>query len=118
MSDIVFIRDLKIDTIIGVFDWERQVKQTLSFDLEMRHDIRPAAKSDNLEDALDYKAVAKRLIAFVEASNYQLVERLAEEMAQIILNEFGVSWVKLTLNKGGALRGAKGVGVIIERNAG
>lgn len=113
--DIIFLRDLRINTLIGIFDWERRVKQTISLDLEMATDIRKAAASDAIDDTLNYKAVAKRLIVFVEASEFQLVETLAERAAEIILTEFNVSWVRLTLNKTGAVRGARDVGVIIER---
>jgi dihydroneopterin aldolase len=116
--DIIFIRDLRIDTVIGIYDWERSIRQTLSFDLEMATDIARAADSDQIDDTLNYKAVAKRIIAFVEASEFQLVETLAERVAELVTEEFGVPWLRLTLNKGGAVRGAKGVGVIIERGAG
>ena len=113
--DIIFLTDLKIETIIGIYDWEREIKQTISLDLEMATDIRKAAQSDHIDDTLDYKAVSKRLISFVEESKFELVERLAEECAQLILNEFNVPWVRLKLNKGGAIRGASGVGILIER---
>lgn len=113
--DIIFLRDLRIDTLIGIYDWERRVKQTISLDLEMATDIRKAAATDTIDDTLNYKAVAKRVIAFVEASEFQLVETLAERIAEIILSEFNVPWVRLTLNKTGAVRGARDVGVIIER---
>ncbi len=113
--DIVFIRDLRVDAIIGIYDWERRIRQTLSFDLEMAADIARAAATDAIEDTLDYKAVAKRIIAFVEASEFQLVETLAERVAALVREEFGVPWVRLTLNKTGAVRGARDVGVIIER---
>ena len=113
--DIIFIRDLRIDTVIGIYAWERAIKQTLSFDLEMATDIARAAASDHIDDTLNYKAVAKRIIAFVEASEFQLVETLAERVAELVREEFAVPWLRLTLNKGGAVRGAKGVGVIIER---
>ena len=113
--DIIFLRDLRIDTIIGIYDWERSTRQTVSLDLEMAADIRKAAATDHIDDTLNYKAVAKRLQAFVGESEFQLVETLAERVAQIILEEFGVPWVRLTLNKGGAVRGARGVGIIIER---
>lgn len=113
--DIIFIRDLRIDTLIGIYDWERAIRQTLSFDLEMATDIARAAASDQIEDTLNYKAVAKRIIAFVAASDFQLVETLAERVAELVREEFAVSWLRLTINKGGAVRGAKGVGVIIER---
>ena len=113
--DIIFLRDLRISTLIGIFEWERRVKQTISLDLEMATDIRKAAATDAIDDTLNYKAVAKRVIAFVEASEFQLVETLAERITEIVLNEFNVPWVRLTLNKTGAVRGARDVGVIIER---
>lgn len=113
--DIVYIRDLKIDTVIGIFDWERRIRQTVSIDLEMASDIRPAAASDDIKDALDYKAVSKRIIAFVTASEFMLVEKLSEEVAAIVLNEFNVPWLRLRLSKPGAIRGAQDVGIIIER---
>jgi len=113
--DIIFLRDLRIDTVIGIFDWERRIRQTVSLDLEMATDIRRAAASDAIDDTLNYKAVAKRLIEFVENSEFQLVETLAERCAGIVCEEFGVPWVKLTLNKTGAVRSARDVGVIIER---
>lgn len=113
--DIIFLNDLRIETIIGIFDWERRVKQTVSFDLEMAADIKKAASSDAIEDTLDYKAVAKRVIQFVEESEFQLVETLAERVAELIMNEFSVPWVRLKLNKTGAIRGARDVGILIER---
>jgi dihydroneopterin aldolase len=113
--DIIFLRDLRIDTIIGIYDWERSTRQTVSLDLEMATDIRKAAATDHIDDTLNYKAVAKRLIAFVGASEFQLVETLAERICDLVLEEFQVPWVRLTLNKGGAVRGAKGVGIVIER---
>lgn len=113
--DIIYLKALKIDAIIGVFDWERQIKQTVVLDLEMATDIRKAASTDKIEDTLNYKAVAKRLIDFVQNSEFQLVETLAERITEIVLTEFSVPWVRLQLNKSGAIRGAQGVGVIIER---
>ena len=113
--DIIFLRDLRIETVIGIYDWEREIKQTVVLDLEMATDIRKAAATDAIEDTLDYKSVAKRLIAFVEESDFGLVETLAERCAEIVLSEFDVPWVRLTLNKQGAVRGARDVGVIIER---
>ncbi len=115
--DIVFLRDLRIDTVIGIYDWERRCKQTVILDLEMATDVRKAAASDHIDDALNYKAVAKRLISFVAESQFQLVETLAERCAEIILDEFGVPWVRLRLNKVGAVRGARDVGIVIERGA-
>ncbi len=113
--DIIFIRELRIETIIGIYDWERNIKQPVVLDLEMATDISKAAASDHIDDTLNYKAVAKRLIAFVENSNFELVETLTEKIADIILQEFGVAWVRVVLNKAGAVRGASGVGIIIER---
>jgi len=113
--DIVYIRDLQIETIIGIYDWEREVRQTISLDLEMGADIRQAAATDDILHTLNYKAVAKRLITFVEESQCLLVERLAEEIAAIVLGEFNVPWLKLRLSKPGALRGSKDVGIITER---
>ncbi len=113
--DIVFIRDLQIETVIGIYDWERKVRQIISLDIDMASDIKKAASSDNIDDTLSYKTVAKRLIAFVEQSEFELVEALAENICEIILGEFNVPWVRLTLNKPGAVRGSKSVGVMIER---
>lgn len=113
--DIVYIRDLRIDTIIGIYDWEREVRQTVSIDLEMASDISKAAATDDIQYALNYKAVSKRLIAYVENRNALLVETLAEEIAQVIRTEFDVSWLRLRLSKPGAIRGARDVGLIIER---
>ena len=115
--DIVYIRDLKIETIIGIYDWERQVKQTISLDLDMATDIKKAALSDHIDDTLNYKAVAKRLISFVEGSEVLLVETMAEKIASIVLDEFSVPWLRLRLSKPGAVRGSQDVGIIIERGA-
>lgn len=113
--DIIFLRGLEIETIIGIYEWEREIRQTVILDLEMATDIRRAAADDAIEHTVDYKAVAKRLIHFVENSDFYLVETLAEKVSAIILNEFRVPWVRLTLNKKGAIRGASDVGIIIER---
>jgi 7,8-dihydroneopterin aldolase/epimerase/oxygenase len=113
--DIVFIKELQIETVIGIYDWERKIRQTVSLDIEMATDIRAAAESDDIDDTLSYKSVAKRLIDFVEQSEYELVEALAEEICRIVRDEFGVPWVRLILHKPGAVRGSKSVGVIIER---
>jgi len=115
--DIVFIHDLQIDTVIGIYDWERKIRQTISLDIEMATDISKAAKSDDIEDTLSYKTVAKRLIEFIEQSEFELVESLAEKICSIVMDEFSVPWVKLTLHKPGAVRGSKSVGVIIERGS-
>lgn len=113
--DIVYIRDLRIDTIIGIFDWERQVKQQVSLDLEMAADIRKAAQTDDIQYALDYKKVSKRVISLIEESEFQLVETMAETTASVVMEEFNVPWIRLRVSKPGALRGASDVGLIIER---
>ena len=113
--DIIFLRGLTIETIIGIYDWERKTKQTIILDIEMAADIRKAAQTDAIEDTLDYKAVSKRLIDYVEQSEFFLVETLAETASQLIMEEFNVPWVRLTVNKKGAIRGASDVGIIIER---
>jgi len=114
--DRVFIEGLEIEAQIGIYDWERRIRQPLLFDLEMAFDNRVPAASDAIADTLDYKAVSKRLIAFVSASSFGLVETLAERCAEIILREFGVESLKLKLSKPGAVRGARAVGVLIERD--
>lgn len=113
--DIVFIEGLTIETTIGIYDWERRVRQPVTLDVEMAFDNTKPAASELIEHALDYKRVSKRLIAFVEASQFQLIETLAERCAQILREEFGVVWLRLKLSKPGAVRGAKSVGVLIER---
>lgn len=113
--DIVYINDLKIDTIIGIYDWEREVRQTISLDLEMGTDIRKAAETDDIQYALDYKAVSKRLIDFIEGSEFLLVETMSEQVAEIIRKEFNVPWLRLRIGKPGAIRGARDVGIVIER---
>ncbi len=115
ISDIVSNEDLRIDTVIGIYDWERQIRQVVALDLEMAFDNRVPAASDRIEDTLDYKAVSKRLIAFVENSTFQLVEALTERCAEIVLQEFKVCWLRLRVAKPGAVRGSKSVGVVIER---
>jgi 7,8-dihydroneopterin aldolase/epimerase/oxygenase len=116
MGDRIYLRDLRTETIIGIYDWERKIRQTVSFDFEFPADVRRAARTDRIEDTLNYKSVAKRVLAFVETSEYHLVETLAEEVARLILQEFSVEWVKVSLNKPGAVRGSRDVGVTIERS--
>ena len=113
--DIIFLHDLRVEAIIGIYDWEREEKQTIILDLDMAADIRAAARADTIDSTLDYKAVAKRLIEFVGNSEFQLVETLAERITEIVMQEFGVSWLRLRVNKKGAIRYAGDVGVIIER---
>ena len=116
MMDKIFIHALKTEAIIGIFDWERQVKQTVIVDLEISADIRKAALSDSIDDTLNYKRVAKRVLAFVEESKFHLVETLAEHVAMLILEDFGIAWVRISLSKPGAIRNSRDVGVALERN--
>lgn len=113
--DIVFIEALRIDALIGIYDWERRARQPVVLDLEMAFDNRVPAATDRIESTLDYKAVSKRLIGFVGASDFALVETLAERCAEIVMKEFAVRWLRLRIAKPGAVRGAKSVGVQIER---
>jgi 7,8-dihydroneopterin aldolase/epimerase/oxygenase len=114
--DKIFLRALKTEAIIGIFDWERQVKQTVIVDVEISADIRKAALSDSIDDTLNYKRVAKRVLAFVEESKFHLVETLAEHIAMLILEDFGIAWVRISLSKPGAIRSSRDVGVSLERD--
>jgi len=114
-SDIIFLRGLAIECTIGFLEWERKVRQTVVLDLEVPTDCARAAESDDVAHTVDYKAMAKRVIAFVGESQFLLVETLAHRTAMLLLEEFGVPWVRLTLNKPGAIRGSRDVGVTIER---
>ncbi|MBM4217006.1 MAG: dihydroneopterin aldolase [Gammaproteobacteria bacterium] len=115
-DDKIFLRGLEVECIIGFIDWERRVKQRIQIDLELPVDCTRAARSDDVVDTLDYKSVAKRVIAFVEASEFMLVETMAHRIAMVILEEFGIEWVRIWINKPGAIRGSRDVGVAIERN--
>lgn len=113
--DITFLHGLKVDCIIGIWDWERRTRQTIVVDLDMASDVRKASQSDDIKDAVDYKSVSKRLIEFIGQSEFQLVETLAERVADIVINEFSVPWVRVRINKRGAVRNAGDVGILIER---
>jgi len=113
--DKIFLNELKVETIIGIWDWERRIRQTVVIDLEMSADIARAAATDDVADTLNYKSVAKRIQGFVAESSFQLVETLAERIAGIVREEFGVAWVKVKVHKPGAIRGSRDVGVEIER---
>ncbi|MBS0418727.1 MAG: dihydroneopterin aldolase [Proteobacteria bacterium] len=115
-SDIIFLRGLEVECIIGFIDWERRVKQTVVIDLELPVDCQNASIRDEVEDTLDYKKVAKRVIAFVESSEFKLVETMANRLALTLLEEFAIEWVRLSINKPGAIRGSRDVGVAIERS--
>jgi 7,8-dihydroneopterin aldolase/epimerase/oxygenase len=115
LVDTIFLRGLTVECIIGFIDWERRVKQTVVIDLELPVDCRNASIRDEVEDTLDYKKVAKRVIAFVEASEFKLVETLAHRLALLVLEEFDIPWIRVSVNKPGAIRGSRDVGVSIER---
>jgi dihydroneopterin aldolase len=115
--DKIFLRELTCEAIIGIYDWERRVKQTVVIDIEIPSDVRRAAATDAIEATLNYKKVAKRILEFVAQSQFHLVETLAEHVALMVLKEFKLDWIRLTLNKPGAIRGSRDVGVIIERTA-
>ena len=114
-GDRIFLHGLSVECIIGFIEWERRIKQTIVLDVEMPVDCARAAQTDNVAETLDYKKVAKRLIAFVSTSEFKLVETLAHRTAMLILEEFGVDWVRLSINKPGAIRGSKDVGVAVLR---
>lgn len=114
-SDRIFLRGLEIDCIIGFIEWERRIKQTVVIDLEMPVDCRRAALTDEVADTIDYKKVSKRIIAFVAASQFKLVETLAHRTAMLVIEEFGVEWIRLSVNKPGAIRGSRDVGITLER---
>lgn len=113
--DTIFLRDLEINATIGIFEWEKRIKQKVRIDLEMATDIAKAAASDAIEDTLDYKAISKRIIQFVEDSRYELIETLIEKVSEILLKEFDVPWARVTISKPGAVRGSRDVGITIER---
>ncbi len=114
-GDRIFLRGLTLECIIGFIDWERRVKQSVVIDLEIPVDCTTAARTDEVADTVDYKAVAKRVIAFVEASEFKLVETLAHRTALLVLAEFSLPWVRISVNKPGAIRGSRDVGVMLER---
>lgn len=113
--DKIFLNELTVEAIVGIWDWERQIPQTVVIDLEMAADIRRAAEADSIDATLNYKLVAKSVQRLVEESRFRLVETMAEAIADLVIGEFGVPWVKVRVNKPGAIRGAKDVGVVIER---
>jgi dihydroneopterin aldolase len=117
-SDIVFLRGLAIETTIGFFEWERHVKQTVVIDLEFPVDCARAAGSDSVKDTVDYKSMAKRTIGFVSEAQFHLVETLAHKLATTLLEEFSIEWIRMSINKPGAIRGSRDVGVTIERRKG
>jgi len=115
-GDVIFLHKMRVETVVGIWDWERKIRQTVSIDLRMAADIRKAASTDHIDDTLNYKSVAKRVQQFVGDSEFQLVETLAERVAGVILDEFDIPWVEVSVSKPGAIRGAEDVGVIIRRD--
>tara|TARA_B000000565_G_scaffold23122_1_gene15925 strand:- start:98 stop:445 length:348 start_codon:yes stop_codon:yes gene_type:complete len=115
MKDTIYIRDLRVETIIGIFGWEREVRQQISMDLDFEFDVSAPGKSDSIDDTLDYKKITKSLIAFIESSEYKLIEALGEGIVDHLKSKFGIKKVKLRLSKPGALRFSKDVGIMIER---
>ncbi len=113
--DIVYIKKLQADAVIGVYEWERSIRQTLVLNLELGSDNRAAAATDGIAEAVDYDAISKRVLAYVRASEFQLIETLAERVAELVLAEFAIPWLRLSLGKPGAVADAEDVGVIIER---
>ncbi len=114
-KDTIFLRDLEMDATIGVYEWEKRIRQKVCINLEMATDITPAATSHSIDDTLDYKAVAKRIVQFVEASHYELIESLIEKVAAMLIQEFDIPWLRITISKPRAVRGARDVGITIER---
>jgi dihydroneopterin aldolase len=115
--DKIFLRELRIETIIGFWEWERRIKQIVSIDLEIGTDARVAAACDGIAGTLNYEQLAKRLMEFVGASHYHMVEALATAIGEIVIREFGAPWVKISVAKPGAVPAAREVGVVIERTA-
>jgi dihydroneopterin aldolase len=113
--DRIFLRGLKVETVIGIFEWERRIRQTVSLDVELATDVRLAAREDSIDSALNYKRIAKRLITFIAQTQFQLVESLAEAVAKIVITEFSVPWARISVAKPGAIEGSREVGITIER---
>jgi dihydroneopterin aldolase len=116
-SGVIYLRELRVAAVIGIYEWEQRIRQTLVIDLEMGADIRAAAATDSIAQTLNYKAVAERVTAFVEATRFQLIETLAERIADILMGEFKIPWIKVSISKPGAIAGSRDVGVVIERGS-
>jgi dihydroneopterin aldolase len=116
-SGVIYLRELRVAAVIGIYEWEQRIRQTLVIDLEMGADIRAAAATDSIAQTLNYKAVAERVTAFVEATRFQLIETLAERIADILMGEFKIPWIKVSISKPGAIKGSRDVGVVIERGS-
>ena len=114
-TDVIFLHDMRVETVVGIWDWERKIRQTVSIDLEMGADIRRAAENDDIEHTLNYKLVAKQVQKFVAESEFRLVETMAEKIAETVLQQFDMPWIEVRVSKPGAIRHAKNVGVLIRR---
>jgi 7,8-dihydroneopterin aldolase/epimerase/oxygenase len=114
-ADRIFLRGLTAKCIIGFIDWERRTPQTLLIDLEIPCDCTRAARSDSVEHTIDYKRVAKRVLAWIPGTQFHLVETLAHTLALLLLSEFALDWIRVSINKPGAIRDSRDVGVSIER---
>jgi dihydroneopterin aldolase len=115
--DKIFLRELKVETIIGFWEWERRIKQIVIIDLEIASDARTAANSEKVAGTLNYEVLAKRLVEYVGGSQHQMVEALATAIGRIVISEFGAPWVKVSVAKPGAIPTAREVGVVIERTS-
>ena len=113
--DIIFLHGLQANCVVGVWEWEKQITQKIVVDLDLGFDIKKAASTDQLDDTLNYKAVAERIIEMLETSRFELIEKMAEEVAKLVMDEFSIVWVKVRINKGGAVKNVKNVGILIER---
>lgn len=114
--DIIYLHNLRVDTVIGVWEWERRIRQTLILDIELATDFRRAGASDDIADTIDYKAVCDRVTTFTQTSAFKLIEALGDHLARIIFDEFGVQWLRLRITKQGVLRNVRDVGICIERS--
>ncbi len=113
--DMIYLKDLRVDAKIGVWEWERKILQTLVIDLDFAVDIGVASDSDKLDDTVDYKAISDRIMEFVGSSQFNLLEALAENLSKVLMREFGLPWLRLKINKVGVLNGVKDVGIVVER---
>ncbi len=115
-GDKIYVEDLRVKATIGIFDWEKKIKQEVSISYEIPHDNKKAAAIDAIEATTDYKSITKAIIAFVENNKFELVETFAERIAEMVIKDFNIAEIRLRVSKPGALRYSKDVGVIIERN--
>ncbi len=113
--DTIYLHDLRVDTVIGVWDWERRIRQTLIMDIEVGTDFSRAGASDDIADTVDYKAISDRIMEFTRSSEFKLIEALGEGITRTVMQEFGIKWMRLKINKQGVLRHVRDVGIMIER---